>query len=551
MTRIIAVTNVKGGVGKTTTAVNLAAAFDERGHRVLALDLDPQGSLTLSFGFEPGKQESTLPCLMRGDPEFSPSLILKTAENVDVIPANEELRSFERILETQPARIYAVRHACKPLRKNYDYILIDCPANAGPLTGAALAAADKVVIPLTADYLAFQVARSLFRIIKEIKRHVTPGLEVAGVYLTMFDARTRHARDILSSLHSTYGGEVPLFSAVVHQSVRLKEAPACGTSILKYAPRSQASQAYRVIAQEIDEGIRVSAKSPVEEAVAEPLAEMAARPTAGIASFAAEVIPLPPQTEPAPAPRPQKRAKKAAAARPEPMAEAAVAAVAELVRDPGAVEEQARREVVPPAEPESARAMTLTAEAETRPEAAVAQEPEPASMTADPAPEPEIAEAKQADVPAAEAAVEPEAPRESPEREARINAALTATKEELRRQGEHAVEGASECLQAGDIAEAHTMFRQAIMLNPLDVRAWLGCARTADNVPERVSFAKQALKLDPSNPDARDVLMLTSTFLRRSNKERWGWGSAPVGAAAGVLAVLFLASLLVLPQLIH
>ncbi len=456
MCKIIAVTNVKGGVGKTTTTVNLAAALVERGRRVLAVDLDPQGSLTISFGYPPDEQPSTIQHLLDADLEQINNCILSTPDRVDIIPGNEQLRSFERELESHPTRVFALRYTLKPLREKYDYILLDCPANAGPLTGAALAAADKLVIPLTADFLAFQVSRSLFRIVKETQKRINPGLQIAGIYLTMYDGRTRHARDILSGLHSTYGGEIPLFSAVVRPSVRIKEAPATGRSILKHAPSSQAAQAYRVIAKELEEGIPVMARIEAE------------------ASLTAE-------GEAAPVPSAE-----------SPVHESSNLDLASL--DPA------------PVEPED----SIFQEPETVPEA------EPAGM----------------------AEVTP-LPAES-------------AREELARSAVQVIEQAENALSAGDMAQANHLFRQAMILNPMEPRVWIGCARTSDNLPERISFAKQALKLDPNNPEAHDLLFLTSTFMRMSEKERWTLpGSHLRTVSVGVIAVLVMLSIYLIPMFMH
>jgi chromosome partitioning protein len=251
MARIVAIANIKGGVGKTTTAVNLATALLERGHRVLALDLDPQSSLTISVGFNPDKLSPTIRDVLSG--AYIYTAILTTAEAWHLIPSNEKLGDFETGADRE--QIFALTSALEGVRPVYDFILLDCPAGAGVLTGMALLSADEVVIPLTPDFLSYRSLASLMRIIQALRQRFNPKLRVAGLFLAMYDSRTRHARDILTALHNTYNGEIPFFSAVVHNSVRLKEAPVVGQSVLKYAPQSQAAQAFRRIATELDQGL--------------------------------------------------------------------------------------------------------------------------------------------------------------------------------------------------------------------------------------------------------------------------------------------------------
>lgn len=254
MSRIIAVANAKGGVGKTTTAVNISAALAEAGYRVLAIDLDPQSSLTLSLGMNPLRVPGTICSLLSPGSDFLNAPIIHLQEQWDLIPANEELRALEHELDSDPKKIYTIGAGLHPFRDVYDYIILDCAASMGVLTGAALAAADSVIIPLTPDFLAFQVSAILFRIIRRVQETINPNLQIAGIFLTMYDTRTKHAREILTHIRKTYGASVPFFSAVIYLSVKLKEAPSLGQSVLKYAPQSQAARAYRVVAREIVEG---------------------------------------------------------------------------------------------------------------------------------------------------------------------------------------------------------------------------------------------------------------------------------------------------------
>lgn len=256
MARILAISNVKGGVGKTTTTANLAAALAERGHKVLAVDLDPQASLTVSLGYLPARLPKTIRDTLEVAARPLETILLRTKEGFDLAPANNNLRSLEPQLEDGTVRIRALRTAVDPLRDRYDYILIDCPANAGILTGNALAAANEVLIPFQPDFLAFQSLSWLTHLIQETRTYVNPGLGIAGLLLTFFDPRPKHTREVIAALRKMYGGDIPIFSVAVQQSARFKEAPAAKQSVLAFAPESEEAQAFRKLATELEHGVR-------------------------------------------------------------------------------------------------------------------------------------------------------------------------------------------------------------------------------------------------------------------------------------------------------
>lgn len=248
----IAVANQKGGVGKSTTCLNLSHALAERGCRVLLVDLDPQSSLTISVGIDIKELEASIYDVLL---ETRPGLTLKQIirqtqmEAVDLIPSSIDLSKAELELFSEMNRERVLDNALTHDIAAYDYVLIDCPPSLGLLTTNALAAADSVLIPLQSDYLAMRGAELLLMTIDKVRRKLNPDLQILGVLVTMFDVRTAHARDVLREVQTAFGDRT--FKSVIRYSVRAKESVVSGQSILSYDSRSPLAESYRTLADEI------------------------------------------------------------------------------------------------------------------------------------------------------------------------------------------------------------------------------------------------------------------------------------------------------------
>ena len=260
MTRIIAIANQKGGVGKTTTTINLGAALRERGRSVLLVDLDPQASLTLALCGSPASPLEEFPATVytalvkatQAEDDAIEGLVQVSPSVLPLIPASIELSAAEIDLTREPLGVYALRDALAALPEAYDYILLDCPPSLGILTTNALAAAGEVIIPLQTDYLALRGVDLLLTTIGKLKKRANPQLKVLGILLTLADLRTLHAREVIAAAKTTFSERVPIFDAVVQYSVRLKEAPLANASILEYATETQVADAYRQLAEAVE-----------------------------------------------------------------------------------------------------------------------------------------------------------------------------------------------------------------------------------------------------------------------------------------------------------
>ncbi len=247
--KIIALANQKGGVAKTTTTLNLAVALREQGFQVLAVDLDPQGNLTMSQGLNPDELDrSMFDVLVRSLPIEE---IIRTCE-VDVAVSSIDLAGAELALSSMIGRERALQKALLPVRSDYDYILIDTPPSLGLLTINALTAADDVIVPVQCEYLSLRGLVQLQNTLEMIRENLNPAVDIVGILPTMYDGRTLHSKEAMEMLKESFGKLV--FSTKIRKTIRYAEAPVQGSSVLKYDPAGSAAEAYRDLAKEVLNG---------------------------------------------------------------------------------------------------------------------------------------------------------------------------------------------------------------------------------------------------------------------------------------------------------
>lgn len=256
MTTILAVTNQKGGVAKTTTVASLGAALAELGMSVLLVDLDPQACLTFSLGVDPEQLELSVHQVLLGQ-AAAQDVIVSTDDGPDLLPSTIELAAAEGALLMRPGREHALRLALEPLGDRYDWILLDCPPSLGILTVAALSAATSALIPLQCETLSHRGVGQLLDTIFDVRRFTNPGLRVLGVLPTLYDPRPRHARAVLETIAETY--DVTVLQPPIPRSIRFAEAPAAGRSILRTARSTRGAAAYRELAANLLSGAPLAA----------------------------------------------------------------------------------------------------------------------------------------------------------------------------------------------------------------------------------------------------------------------------------------------------
>lgn len=256
--KVIAITNQKGGVGKTTTTVNLGVGLAKDGHRVLLIDADPQGSLTVSLGIkDPDELDESLATVMTAsieDMQLPPETgIIQHNEGVDLMPSNIELSGIETGLFNTMSREFVLRNYINSVKQDYDYILIDCMPSLGMMTINALVAADSVIIPSQPNFLSTKGLNLLLRSISKVKRSINPNLRVEGILLTMVDSRTNNAKDIISSLRQSVGQNIRVFDTEIPHSVRAAESALAGVSIFTHDKNGKVATAYENLTKEVSD----------------------------------------------------------------------------------------------------------------------------------------------------------------------------------------------------------------------------------------------------------------------------------------------------------
>lgn len=251
MSKVISITNQKGGVGKTTTAVNLGAYLADLGKKILILDFDPQGNAGSGLGVDITGIESTVYEVLLGEATFESTVIETKVKNLSLLPSNIDLSGLEVDLRDNPDKDFVLKNFLKKIDHLFDYVLIDCPPSLGVLTINALVASNSVLIPLQCEYFALEGLTQLLRIINLVQKKLNTELELEGILLTMYDSRTNLASQVVTDVRTHFSGKV--FEVIIPRNVKLSEAPSFGEPIGIYDPASSGALAYKKMARELVE----------------------------------------------------------------------------------------------------------------------------------------------------------------------------------------------------------------------------------------------------------------------------------------------------------
>ena len=249
MGRIIAVANQKGGVGKTTTTINLSACLAEQGQKVLVIDVDPQGNTTSGLGIDKNNTENTVYELMLGEASIDDCIYKSVMDDLDVIPSNVNLAGAEIDLIDIDDREYILKKIVNSLKEKYDFILLDCPPSLSMLTINAMTAANTVLVPIQCEYYALEGLSQLIRTINLVKQKLNPELEIEGVVFTMYDARTNLSLQVVENVKANLKQTV--YKTIIPRNIRLAEAPSHGLPINLYDSKSAGAESYRLLAEEV------------------------------------------------------------------------------------------------------------------------------------------------------------------------------------------------------------------------------------------------------------------------------------------------------------